>query len=124
MNKYRSSMAADFDRVLANREKQLCAILEIREGEDQARVRLKAANSKDSSTQKSLICVDDAQAERAALELEQVLSARRRLQNDSYGTCLGCGNAIDLGRLGAIAETPYCASCALGHRQEPAALLH
>ena len=55
--------------------------------------------------------MDEMQAEHAALELEQVLAARRRLLEHSYGACLDCDLSIPLDRLRALPATPYCASC-------------
>jgi DnaK suppressor protein len=55
--------------------------------------------------------VDEAQANHAARELEQVLTARQRLIDQTYGQCLDCGNDMDLRRLEALPATPYCTAC-------------
>jgi RNA polymerase-binding transcription factor DksA len=104
MNRYDRSMAFAFDRILAKREEQLCVVLNARE--------------------ESMISVSEAQAERAALQLEQVLSARGRLRNNSYGACVDCGKSVDMPRLIAMPETLYCASCQLVREEERAPLLH
>ena len=62
---------------------------------------------KDLATRESEEAVDEFQAEHAAHELEQVLAARRRLQELTYGLC----------RLSAMPATPYCASCQSAHEQ-------
>ncbi|HSV82102.1 MAG TPA: TraR/DksA family transcriptional regulator, partial [Ramlibacter sp.] len=72
---------------------------------------------KDLATRESEEAVDEVQAEHAAHELEQVLAARRRLQELTYGLCLDCGEPIDLRRLSAMPATPYCASCQSAHEQ-------
>ena len=66
--------------------------------------------------------MEGTRTEQAALELGQVLAARRRLANDTYGNCLECGESINLRRLLALAETPYCTACqtAYERRQAPA----
>lgn len=66
---------------------------------------------KDAASEQALATVDEAKAEHAAHELVEVLAARRRLIDHSYGHCIDCGEAIDLGRLMAVAATPYCTAC-------------
>ena len=70
---------------------------------------------KDLAGEQSLAAVDDAQGEQAALELEQVLAARRRLHDHSYGRCLNCDKAIDLRRLTAMPAAAYCTTCQALH---------
>jgi DnaK suppressor protein len=66
---------------------------------------------KDMATEESLAVVDDAQATHAASELAQVLAARQRLIDQTYGQCLDCGKAMDLLRLEALPATPCCTAC-------------
>ena len=112
MNRDDSKRAAEFDRVLVQREQELCALLGAREAQiDSAGATLDVSDFKDLAAQDSLAVVDEAQAEHAAHELEQVLAARRRLLDHSYGFCLDCGQAIDWRRLAAMPATSCCTSC-------------
>lgn len=45
------------------------------------------------------------------VRLHQVQAALRRLDDDEYGDCLSCGEAISAARLGARPETPFCVVC-------------
>ena len=96
MKTFDISLTDDFDRVLLLRERELCAALDAHERPGPAA----AAASK-----QSLATVDEAQAEQTALELEQVLAARRRLHEHSYGSCGDCGESIALARLSAMPAT-------------------
>lgn len=112
MNRDDSKRAAEFDRVLVQREQELCALLGAREAQiDSAGAALDVSDFKDLAAQESMAVVDEAQAEHAAHELEQVLAARRRLLDHSYGFCLDCGQAIDWRRLAAMPATSCCTSC-------------
>jgi RNA polymerase-binding transcription factor DksA len=44
--------------------------------------------------------------------IEHIKAALRRLDDDSYGICAGCGEEIAEGRLDAIPETTLCVKCA------------
>ncbi|MDB5900546.1 MAG: transcriptional regulator, TraR/DksA family [Ramlibacter sp.] len=102
-----------FDALLALRERELCAVLDAHEklrsapGGDPDGV----TDFKDLAGEQSLADVDEAQGERAALELEQVLAARRRLHDHTFGRCVRCGQAIDLRRLTAVPATARCTAC-------------
>lgn len=61
--------------------------------------------------------VDEVQAQHAAVELEQVLSARKRLEDGTYGQCMQCGKPIDLRRLTLMPATPYCVDCQSAHER-------
>jgi len=54
-----------------------------------------------------------AKANRAAAELRarQVEAALRRLEDDEYGACQGCGEEIRYPRLKARPEAPFCLPC-------------
>jgi DnaK suppressor protein len=43
--------------------------------------------------------------------LRQVLVALDRIKGGSFGTCLGCGNIMQLKRLRAIPWAPLCCKC-------------
>lgn len=123
MNTYHSELAAQFDQLLARRERELCALLHAREAQGESiEARAEVNDFKDIAVEDSLAVVDEVQAENAAHELEQVLAARRRLHDHRYGECLDCGEPIDLRRLTAMPATPYCTGCQAVHEQEHAAL--
>jgi len=123
MNTYHSGLAAEFDQLLARREQELCAVLHARESQAEAAGSRSEVNDfKDIAIEDTLAVVDEVQAENAAHELEQVLAARRRLQDHRYGECLDCGEPIDLRRLSAMPATPYCTGCQAVHEQEHAAV--
>jgi DnaK suppressor protein len=111
MKTYHSALAAEYDALLALRELELCAVLRAREEQAIAAGSDGVIDFKDLATRESQETVDEVQAEHAALELEQVLAARRRLRELNYGLCQDCGEAIDLRRLSAMPATPYCTSC-------------
>lgn len=48
----------------------------------------------------------------AADRLDQIDAALARLDNGTYGRCLGCGDDISVGRLEARPATPLCITCA------------
>lgn len=123
MNTYHDGLAAEFDQFLARREQELCAVLRAREAQGEvSESRSEVNDFKDIAIEDSLAVVDEVQAENAAHELEQVLTARRRLFDHRYGECLDCGEPIDLRRLSALPATPYCTGCQAVHEQEHAAL--
>jgi DnaK suppressor protein len=110
-------LASHFDKLLSLRERELCAVLGARDalamvaGDDGRGV----TDFKDMAVEQSLAAVDEAQAEQAGHELEQVLAARRRLKDHVYGNCLDCGQEIGLGRLAAMPATSYCTECQAVH---------
>ncbi len=110
MKTYHSALAGEYDRLLALRELELCAVLRARD-EQASTGRDEASDFKDLASRESRDTVDEVQAEYAALELEQVIAARRRVQENSYGCCQDCGEPIDLRRLAALPATPYCTTC-------------
>jgi DnaK suppressor protein len=127
MESYNNSMAPRFTQLLAQREAELRATL--RATGDTAGQALDAeprevTDFKDVAEEESLAMVDEAKAEHAAQELEQVLAARQRLLDGSYGDCLNCGEAIDLRRLTALPATPFCTACQAAHEREHKAPTH
>jgi DnaK suppressor protein len=119
MKTFESSMGTEFDGLLALREQELCDILRAREAQhDRTGASSDVNDFKDLAGEDSQAAVDEAQAEHAALELEQVLAARRRLHEKAYGSCLECGEAIDLRRLCAMPATRYCTSCQSAHEHD------
>ena len=114
MKTFDSSLAPRFSQLLAQREAELRAILRSTDeipgaaGEADAH---DVTDFKEMASEESLSVVDEAQAMHAAVELEQLLSAQQRLQDQRYGRCLDCDKAIDLRRLEALPATPYCTAC-------------
>lgn len=53
------------------------------------------------------------------VEIGLILRALRRLANGTYGTCTGCGRAIDQARLRVLPTAVFCRRCA---GDEPAPL--
>ena len=53
------------------------------------------------------------EANRAAAQLraQQVRSALRRVEDDAFGDCVGCGDEIPLARLKARPESAFCLEC-------------
>lgn len=124
MKTYHDGLAAEYDQLLAQRELELCAVLRAREEQAMAADPDGVSDFKDLATRESQEAVDEVQAEHAALELEQVLAARRRLLELSYGLCQDCGEPIDLRRLSAMPATPYCTSCQSRHESQREPVRH
>lgn len=114
MDTYKHSLAPRFARILKDREAQLRAILrdtgELAEQAPEALAR-EVQDFKDIAVGDTQAVVDEAKAEHALEELEQVLAARRRVNDHSYGLCMDCGEPIDLRRLMALPATPFCTAC-------------
>ena len=118
MKTYHSGLAAEYDQLLAQRELELCAVLRAREEQAMGPGQEGVSDFKDLASRESQDSVDEVQAEHAAHELEQVIAARRRLQELNYGLCQDCGEPIDLRRLSAMPATPYCTSCQSQHERQ------
>ncbi|RYF44133.1 MAG: TraR/DksA family transcriptional regulator [Comamonadaceae bacterium] len=113
VNKYDSSMAPQFSDLLAQRLARLREVLQsdrpaggIAEPAGQ-----EVTDFKDAAQEEELSTVHDAESAHAAQDLAAVLAAQRRLADHSYGICAGCGAPIDVRRLHAMPQTPYCAPC-------------
>lgn len=117
MTTFDTGLASHFDKLLALRERELCAVLGARDavGASTAGEVRDVIDFKDLASEQSLAAIDEAQAEQAGHELEQLLAARRRLKDSTYGDCMDCGEPIDLGRLAAMPATPYCTECQAFH---------
>jgi DnaK suppressor protein len=114
MKTYDSSQASHFSHLLEKREAELRAIL--RSSSEPLEDATEpdphdVTDFKEMASEASLSVVDEAQANHAADELEQVLTARQRLEDQRYGRCLDCDEAIDLRRLEAMPATAYCTAC-------------
>jgi DnaK suppressor protein len=124
MKTFHSGLAAEYEQRLAHRELELCAVLRAREELSTKAAHEDVSDFKDLATRQSEVAVDEMQAEHAAHELEQVLAARRRLQELTYGLCQDCGEPIDLRRLSAMPATPYCTPCQSAHEHLPSPSRH
>lgn len=108
-----TSLGQRFRPVLQQREAELRALLHAsllantEPGERQDGV----GDFKDIAAEQSLDIVDEAQAEHAATELEQVVAALQRADDGSYGRCLDCDEPIDERRLEAMPAAAYCLTC-------------
>lgn len=124
MNTYQPHMAARFSQSLATREAELSGILRAVDQRSEASgqaARNEVEDFKDVANEQTQSVVDDAQAEQAAHELEQVLAARQRLADGSFGICLDCGMPLDLRRLDVLPWTPCCTACqATREKAQPA----
>jgi DnaK suppressor protein len=66
---------------------------------------------KDVAAEDVRALIDDAAQAHAALELDQVAAALRRVDAGSYGQCEDCGEPIDERRLQAMPATRFCTAC-------------
>lgn len=113
-----SILESHFAQVLARREKELCAMLSATnplEAPGDSSRRHDVVDFKELAAEQSAATLDDVKSEHLAHELEQVLAARRRLKDHSYGLCLDCGEEIDPRRLESLPATPYCTACQSVH---------
>lgn len=114
MEKYDSSQAQRFALLLDQREVELNAVLRSSEhtlnsaGEDAPH---EVMDFKDLASEQIQDTIEEIQSVQAAIELKQLLAARKRLLDHSYGKCLECGNAIDIRRLTALPYAPLCTDC-------------
>jgi DnaK suppressor protein len=126
MQTYDDSMAARFSQLLDQREVELRAILRASghplagAGEDAPH---EVMDFKDVAEEQTQAAVDASTTDHAALELEQVLAARQRIHDHSYGQCLDCGNDVDLRRLTTLPAAPFCTACQ-ARREQPQARQH
>jgi DnaK suppressor protein len=49
---------------------------------------------------------------RREVELQKIAGALKRVDDDEYGYCLRCGEAIGVGRLQVDPAAPFCVKCA------------
>ena len=90
-----SALAAPYAEKLAQREAELRRVLQLPLPEaDSLR---EVLDFKDMAVEETLATVDEAKAEHAKLELQQVVAARRRIEDGSYGECLDCGEQLLVG---------------------------
>ncbi len=106
-----------FRPILVQREAELRALLRsaLDANTEQAGAQAGVSDFKDIADDQSRDIVDEAQADHAAAELEQVLSALRRVDDGTYGQCMDCGEPIDERRLTAMPAAGYCVACQAVH---------
>lgn len=126
METYDSTLMPRFSQLLTQRETDLRSILQAsgdlpdQAGDTESHG---VMDFKDVAMEQALATVDEAKVAQAALELEEVLAARRRLADKSFGYCLDCGEAIDLRRLTALPAAALCTACQAIHEHERATVM-
>ena len=115
MKTYDNSMALHFGELLIERMARLRQQLQHEVDAAEAADGRHVIDLEEVADDEAGAAVDEAQA---AHELEQVLAARRRLNDRTYGICVECGKTIDLRRLTALPATPYCTACQEIHEHE------
>ncbi len=122
MQTYDTAQLRQFNRLLVQRESDLLAAI----GDTGAGAAANEAGLRDVvdfkeiATEQLACDVDEAKAGRAWQELDELLSARRRLADHSYGMCVDCGDAIDPRRLALVPTAAYCTACQEFHEHERA----
>lgn len=124
MNTFHAGLTTEYDERLARREQELCAMLRTREEQSMSASQDETPDFKDLATRDLEQGLDEVQAEQAAIELEEVLAARRRLKEFSYGLCQDCGTPIDLRRLSVMPATRYCTACQSRHEDPRGPVRH
>ena len=126
METYDSTLMPRFSQLLAQREADLRSMLQASgdlpdpSGDTGSHG---VMDFKDVAMEQALATVDEAKTGHAILELQEVLAARRRLADQSFGDCLDCGEAIDLRRLTALPAASLCTACQTIYEHERAPAL-
>jgi DnaK suppressor protein len=72
---------------------------------------------KDVAAEETRAVIDEATHGHAAVELDQVAAALRRVDEGTYGLCEDCGEPIDERRLRALPATAFCTACQTIHER-------
>ncbi len=115
MDNFETSMSADFAELLLRRDAELRRALQALSADDEPAQAQDVSDFKDLALRVSESAMDEQEAERLEANLARVASARQRLGAGRFGTCLDCGADIDLRRLLALPEAPYCMACQQRH---------
>lgn len=114
MQTYTPDQAPQLRALLDRREAELRALLQrsaaLAVGAADASSR-DVSDFKDAANEESQTQVSDAQTDHARAELDQLIAARHRMAEGSYGLCTRCGESIDLRRLLALPATALCTPC-------------
>jgi DnaK suppressor protein len=112
----------DTNRVREELERR-CAELRRRAADARADLRHEddplSADFAEQVTQRENDDVLGAISDSARVELQRLRQALRRLDQGRYGTCEGCGTAIEPERLAAVPYADHCYACA--ERADPRA---
>lgn len=80
--------------------------------EDSANAQTREVNDQeDQASSRERSTVQDAEVQRDSNELADVRAALARLTDGSYGTCIDCGQPIELQRLVAMPAAARCIAC-------------
>jgi RNA polymerase-binding transcription factor DksA len=74
---------------------------------------------KDEAARRLACDIDEAEAQRDFDEPRLVQAALKRLEDGSYGDCLGCGESIPLARLQVQPAASLCAACQAQKERRP-----
>ncbi len=127
MNHDANSLAERFSQRLALREAELRAELaaeQRNELTEEEAASGEVQDFKDVAYREVQLDMAAKDAARTAAALSEVLAARRRLQDGSFGKCQQCGEAIDLRRLEALPATPLCVACQAASEEASSAHRH
>lgn len=103
---------ATLDQQLAQRETELRALLAAHGAVPASEAAYEEVHDfKDAAGDEAQAVLDDTLSAHASVELAQVLAARRRLADGSYGQCAGCGEPIEPQRLRARPAAALCTAC-------------
>lgn len=73
----------------------------------------------DQASKRERTTVQDAEVRRDSNELADVRAALARLTDGSYGTCIDCGQPIELQRLMAMPSAARCMACQIKFEARP-----
>lgn len=114
MTHYDNAFAGHFGQLLAAREAELRAALDTgnpKELADEQPGNGEVRDFKDLAERESRFDMAALEEARIENELSQVLAARRRLKDGSFGQCLECGKPMELLRLEAMPAAAFCVPC-------------
>lgn len=122
MKHYVNSLARHFDSILAQREAELRAALAASKKEELAAEEAggEVRDFKDLAERERQSDMAALDLARIGEELPQVLAARKRLNDGTFGQCLRCAKPIDLRRLEALPAAPLCLACQTASEEAPA----
>lgn len=102
---------------LRERETELRSLLRSATGEAISAEHAEVLDFKDLAAEDIRAALDGVAQAHAAVELDQVVAALRRIDDGSYGLCADCGETIDQRRLLALPATAYCTACQAIHER-------